>query len=134
MDIVFDILLILHLVALVVGASSTVVMPIVFARMANASPEGKQMLGGIATRSRTNSQIALGVLVISGIAMVWVRYGGVEAFNTWFWVKMALVIVIFATMALGALAPRGSVNPAVLTWVTRLSLLGIVIAAVLAFN
>ena len=87
MDIVFDILLILHLVALGVG-----------------------------------------------VLMVAVRYGGVEAFNSWFWVKMALVVLIVIAMVISAVAPKGSVNPTVLGWVTRLSLLGIVIAAVLAFK
>eukprot|EP01036_Dinobryon_divergens_P013634 gene13634-18390_t len=62
--------------------------------------------------------------------MVAVRYGGVEAFNSWFWVKMALVALIVIAMVISAVAPRGSVNPAILSWVTRLSLLGIVIAAV----
>ena len=55
MDIVFDILLILHLVALGVGATTAIGMPIVMARMGGATPEGKQILGGIARRFGTCS-------------------------------------------------------------------------------
>jgi len=134
MDIVFDILLILHLVALGVGATTAIGMPIVMARMGGATPQGKQMLGGIAKRFGINSRIAVAVLVVTGVLMVAVRYGSVEAFNSWFWVKMALVALIVIAMVISAVAPRGSVNPAVLSWVTRLSLLGVVIAAVFAFN
>jgi len=102
--------------------------------MGGATPQGKQMLGGIAKRFGINSRIAVAVLVVTGVLMVAVRYGGVGAFNSWFWVKMALVALIVIAMVISAVAPRGSVNPAVLSWVTRLSLLGVVIAAVFAFN
>ena len=134
MDIVFNLLLITHFLALAVGAVTAIGMPIVMSRMAGATPDGKQILGAIAARFSVNSRIALGVLVLSGAAMVWVRYGGVEGMNEWFWVKMALVAVMVATMILAAVLPRGAINPAVLPWVTRLSLLGVVVAAVFAFS
>ena len=134
MDIVFDILLICHLLAFGVAAATAIGMPIVARRMAGATPEVRTQLGGIAGRLSLNSRIAVGVLVLSGPLMVWARYGGVDGFGTWFWVKMTLVAIIVIAMVAGALAPRGSINPAILGWVTRLALLGVVIAAVLAFN
>ena len=73
------------------------------------------------------------VLVLSGGLMLWLRYGGVDGMNMWFWVKMALVVVIILAL-ITSVVGRGRVHPAVLGWVTRLSLLGVVIAAVLAFN
>ena len=133
MDYFFDFLLICHLLALGLGVASAVAMPLVASRMAGASPEGRQLLGGIAARLGMNSRIAVGVLVLTGLLMVWVRYGGVDGMNQWFWVKMALVLVIIASIIAGALG-RGRINPAVLGWISRLSLLGVVIAAVLAFN
>jgi hypothetical protein len=133
MDYVFDVLLISHLVALAVGAATAVAMPIIGSRMAGATPEGRALLGGISARLGLNSRIAVGVLVLSGLLMVWLRYGGVDGMNVWFWVKMALVVVIILALIASAVG-RGRVNPAVLGWVTRLSLLGVVIAAVLAFN
>ena len=133
MDYFFDFLLICHLVALGVGAATAIAMPIVASRMAGATPEGRQLLGGIAGRLGLNSRIAVGVLVLTGLLMIWVRYGGVDGMNVWFWVKMALVVVIIGSIIAGA-AGRGRINPAVLGWISRLSLLGVVIAAVLAFN
>lgn len=133
MDYLFDFLLVCHLLALALGAASAIAMPIVMSRMAKATPEGRQMLGGIAGQFGRNSRIAVGVLVLTGLLMVWVRYGGVDGMNQWFWVKMALVAVIIAVMVVGAVA-RGRISPSVLGWVSRLSFLGIVIAAVLAFN
>ena len=133
MDYLFDFLLVCHLLALGLGVATAVAMPLVASRMAGASPEGRQLLSGIAGRLGMNSRIAVGVLVLTGLLMVWVRYGGVEGMNAWFWVKMALVLVIIATLIVGAVG-RGRINPAVLGWISRLSLLGVVIAAVLAFN
>lgn len=133
MDYVFDFLLVSHLVALGVGAASAIAMPIVASRMAGAAAEGRQLLGGIGAQLGRNSRIAVGVLVLTGLLMVWIRYGGVDGLNAWFWVKMALVVLIIAALIVGQVA-RGRVSPAILGWVTRLSLLGIVIAAVLAFN
>ncbi len=133
MDYLFDFLLVCHLLALGVGAATVIGGPIVMSRMAGATPDGRQMLGGIAGRLGLNARIALGVLVLTGLLMVWVRYGGVDAMNAWFWVKMALVLLIVLAMIVGA-AARGRISPKALGWVTRLSFLGIVIAAVLAFN
>jgi len=133
MDYAFDFLLICHLLALAVGATTAIALPIIASRMAGATPEGRALLGGISARLGINSRIAVGVLVLSGGLMLWLRYGGVDGMNMWFWVKMALVVVIILAL-ITSVVGRGRVHPAVLGWVTRLSLLGVVIAAVLAFN
>lgn len=134
MDLTFDIVLIIHLVALGVGATTAIGMPIVMLRMRGATPETRTALSGIAARFGSNSRIAFVVLLLSGATMLWLRYGAVGAMSGWFWVKMALVGLVAVAMLVGIFAPRGAVNPAVLSWITRLSLLGVVIAAVLAFN
>ena len=56
--------------------------------------------------------------------MIWVRYGGIDGMNAWFWAKMVLVGVIVVALTVGAIG-RGRVNPGVLGWITRLSLLQI---------
>jgi hypothetical protein len=130
----FQILLIIHFLALIVGATGAVAMPIVMARMGGASPEGRQMLAGIGARIGLNSRVAVGVLVLSGIAMVAVKYGGVEGMNGWFWTKMALLVVLLAALILGVVTKPGTLNPRIMGWITRLSLLGIIVSAVLAFT
>lgn len=134
MDITFQLLLIIHIVALVFGTATAVTMPVIMRRMTTAGPEGKQMLGGIAQRLGKNSQLAFGVLLLSGIAMVVVRYGGVDGMNAWFWAKMVFIGVVLVMMILGFLLKPGTIKPKVQMWITRLALIGIVVSAVFAFN
>ncbi|MFO1183313.1 MAG: hypothetical protein U1E56_00840 [Bauldia sp.] len=133
-DVVFNLLLVVHLVALGVGAATVFAMPLVVSRVRGASAEGREMLGGIAAQLLVNSRFALGVLVAGGALMTWWRYGGVAGLGPWFWMKMGLVAVILAVTAVGILAPRGSISPALLGWTSRLALLGVVIAAAFAFS
>jgi len=82
------------------------------------------------------SRIAFGVLIITGPLMVWLGYGGVAGLNAWFWVKMALVVVMAISIgANDALRRRGNAAAAgVAANISRAALVCIVIAAVLAFN
>ena len=129
MDYLFDFLLIVHLLSFGLGAAAVIGGPIVMSRMATATPDGRQLLIGIAGRLGLGARVALGLLVLSGASMVWLRYGGVDGLGVWFAIKMVLVVVLIAGAFL-----RGRVNANVLGWVTRLSFLGVVIAAVLAFS
>jgi len=132
MDYVFDFLLICHLLALAVAAATTVALPVVMRRIA-ATAENRPSLGAIAGQLSLNSRIGLGVLVVTGVLMIWVRYGGVDGLNVWFTVKMALVVLMILVLIATAVA-RGRINPQLSGWITRLTLVGIVISAVLAFN
>ena len=134
MDLGFNILLFVHLVALVVGAATNVAMPLVAGQMARAAPEARAGLGAIARALGINTRIAVAVLIASGLAMVWVRYGGFDLFNTWFWVKMVLVVLIVALMVVGSVLPPGKINPRLFGMVARVVLLGIILTAVFAFN
>ena len=134
MDILFNVLLITHLLALAVATAGAVTMPVIMPRMAGASPEGRQMLGGIGQRLRINGQIAFGVLLLTGIAMVFVRYGGFDAMGIWFWVKMGFIAIVLVMMIVGAVTKPGTIPVAVFAWVPRIALLGIFVSAVFAFN
>jgi hypothetical protein len=135
MDLAFDLLLILHLGALVVGGATNVAMPLVGRQMAGAPPEVLGRLGPIARQLSLNSRIAVGVLVVTGIAMLWLRYGGDAAgLGPWFITKLVFVGVILAALAIGLLAKPGAINPRVFGLVTRLALIGIIVASVLTFG
>jgi protoporphyrinogen IX oxidase len=141
MDIWFDTALVAHLLALMVAGATVVSMPMIAQRMANATPEARASLGSMAQRLGLNSRIAFAVLLISGPLMLWLRYGGIEGASVWFWVKMGLIVLMIIGMVVGG-RYRGKAqgNPQAArianaaTMVSRLSLLGIVVAAVLAFN
>jgi putative membrane protein len=134
MDITFQLLLLTHLAALIFGTATAVAMPVIMRRMAGATPDGRQMLGGIGQRLARNSQISFGVLVLSGVAMMIVRYGGVDGMNGWFWAKIALVGVMVVMMIAAALLKPGTINPRLQMWIARLSLIGVIVSAVFAFN
>jgi hypothetical protein len=134
MDLTFNVLLILHLASFGLGIATTIAAPLVGSRMALATPEGRPLLGGIARQLQLNARIAFGLLLITGLALVYVRYGGLEGQSVWFFIKMGLVAVILVAMIIGAVARPGTISPKVMGWITRLAMAGIVISAVMAFN
>jgi putative membrane protein len=134
MDLTFNILLIVHLAAFGVGIATTIAAPLVGSRMALATPDSRPLLGGIGKQLTLNARIAFGLLLITGISMVYVRYGGFEGQSPWFYLKMGLVVVILAALTLSAVAKPGSLSPRVMGWITRLAMAGIIISAVMAFN
>ncbi|HZY50988.1 MAG TPA: hypothetical protein VFE64_14555 [Devosia sp.] len=138
MDIVFDVALAAHLLALLAAGAAIFGIPIVAGRMASVGPEVRPVLGGLAQSLGRVSQIALVVLLISGPLMVWLRYGGFSGMNVWFWVKMGLIAVAAAAIIAGARLRGAGGAPTqagmILVWTSRLALVGVVIAAVLAFN
>ena len=86
--------------------------------------------------------LAFLVLLVSGPLMVWLRYGGLEGMSVWFWVKMALIVVVVLCMVANGYyrgrAQKGDAGAGRLAGLaanlSRLALVGIVAAAVLAFN
>ena len=136
MDIAFDIALMAHLLSLLAAGAALNWIPVVGARMGWATAQTRPLLGGIVQSLGRAAQISFAVLIVSGPLMVWLRYGGVEGLNSWFWVKMALIVVMIGAMivggrlrAAGNIAAAGSV-----AWVSRAALVGVVIAAVLTFE
>src|SRR5579872_7244507 len=98
MDIVFDLLLMAHLMALLAAGATVVAIPMIGTRLATASPEVRPILGGLAQQISGFARIAFGVLLVSGPLMVWLRFGGVAGMTPWFWVKMGLIVVMAVAM------------------------------------
>lgn len=134
MDLWFSLLLILHLAAFAVGITTTISAPLVGARLATAPAEAKPVLGSLMLRLGKNARLAFLALVLTGVALVYQRYGGFDGQSPWFWVKMALVAFVGASIILNLLLKPGTLSPRIMGWATRLSMAGIVISAVLAFN
>ncbi len=134
MDLTFNILLIIHLAAFGLAISTTIVAPLIGSRMASAPLEARPLLGGIGKRLSLNARLAFGLLLLTGIGMVYVRYGGFEGQSVWFFIKMGLVVVVLIAMIVGIVAKPGTISPRLMGWITRLAMAGIVISAVMAFN
>lgn len=142
MDTLFDLALMAHLLSLLAAGAAVVAMPLIGGRLATAAPEARPVLGSIAQQIGLFSRVAFGVLLVSGPLMVWLRFGGVAGLSTWFWVKMALIVVMAASMAIGGRYRQKSLTgdkqaagvAKMAANVSRLALLGVVVTAVLAFN
>lgn len=134
MDLTFNILLIIHLAAFGLAITTTIAAPLIGSRIAAAPPDARPLLGGIGKRLSINARIAFGLLLITGLAMVYVRYGGFEGQSVWFFIKIGLVVVVLIAMIIGIVAKPGTISPQVMGWITRLAMAGIVISAVMAFN
>jgi hypothetical protein len=136
MTIFFNILLFTHLVALVVGASTNVAMPIIAGRMAAAEPEGKALLGGIAAQLSRNSGRALWTLIGTGLAMVGIVIwrGTVTSPSPWFITKIAIVLALLGLLVIRNLPIASRIKPSTLGLLTRVCLLGIVFCSVMAFS
>lgn len=134
MDLTFNILLFLHFVALIVGATANVAMPLIMPQMMKAPPEARAGYASIGKTLSLYGRGAVALLIVTGVAMVWLRYGGVAGMNEWFWAKMALVALIVVLMAVTAVVGPGRINPRIFGMVARVLLLGIVLTAVFAFS
>ena len=135
MDLVFSLLLIIHLAALVVGGATNVAMPLLGRQMAGASPDVMVRLGPIARRLQLNSQVALALLVATGVTMLWLRYDGDGlALGPWFLAKMSFVAVILLTLVASLVLGPAAVNPRIFGTIMRVALIGIVVCSVMTFN
>ena len=141
MDIVYVIGLLLffvHVVAFVAGGANSVVMPIIGAKMATASPELRGNLMDVALKLAKVGKVAMGTLLVTGVLVLWLKWNWVVP-NLWFWVKMAgiVLMIVFITLnertqkAGGPDAPRRS---KMFGQLTALSFALVILAAVFAFN
>lgn len=141
MDIVYVIGLLLffvHVVAFVAGGANSVVMPIIGAKMATATPELRGNLMDVALKLAKVGKVAMGTLLVTGVLVLWLKWNWVVP-NLWFWVKMAgiVLMIVFITLnertqkAGGPDAPRRS---KMFGQLTALSFALVILAAVFAFN
>jgi protoporphyrinogen IX oxidase len=135
MDLTFNLLLIVHLGALVVGGATNVAMPLIGRQLAGATPDIAARLGPIAKQLNLNARIALGLLVLTGIAMLWLRYdGAAAALGPWFIAKLIFVGVILVMLVASVVLRPDQLNPRVFGLTMRISLTGIVICSVMTFG
>ena len=140
MEILFDILVWVHVIAFVAGGSNPVVMPIIGSKMATAAPETRATLMAVADRLSSVGKIAMATLLVTGPLLLWLEYGW-DIPNFWFWVKMALIVVMLITISLsdinGRKARQGDMEAGRRAGqfgrVTAVAFLGVLLAAVLAF-
>ena len=127
-----------HIVAFVAGGANSVVMPIIGAKMATATPEVRGNLMDIALRLAKVGKVAMGTLLVTGVLVLWLKWNWVVP-NGWFWVKMVAIVAMITFIVLnertqkagGPDAPRKS---KMFGQLTALSFALVIVAAVFAFN
>jgi hypothetical protein len=142
MDVIVDILLWIHIVALVAGGSNSVVGPVIGARLTRATPEAKVAYYGVLNTLSKVGKVAMVTLLVTGPLMLWLRYGGLGGASVWFWIKMALIVVLLASIIIGEInfkkEQAGDMAAAKVAdlahKISGLAFAGVLLAAVLAFN
>lgn len=142
MEIVINLLIWAHILAFIAGGSNSVVGPVIGARMHGASPEVSAGYFAVMNRLGQIGKVAMIVLVVTGPLIMFFRYGGPGGANIWFWVKMALIVVMLASIIFGGIqskkAQAGDAQAGTRAHaahrVTGLAFVGVILAAVLAFN
>lgn len=142
MDVLINLLLWVHIVAFVAGGSNSVVMPVLGQRLATAGPDTRGAIFATADTLAQIGKFAMATLLVTGPLIIWLKYGGLGSANAWFWIKMALIVVMLASIIYGGInfkkAQSGDAGAAAKArqagMVTGLAFLGVMLAAVFAFN
>ena len=142
MDIVINLLIWIHILAFVAGGANSVVGPVIAARLPGATPDVRAGYYAVMGRLAQTGKVAMVVLLVSGPAILFLKYGGLAGANIWFWIKMALIVVMLASIIHGGINARkaqaGDVEAGkragVAHRITGLAFAGILLAAVFAFN
>jgi len=100
MDIFLDILLWLHFAGLVIGMGSGFSSGQVAMRMGSAPAEARPTLSTIYGNLARLGHIGLGVLIVTGLLIVFLKYD-FAAMPIWFWIKMGLVVVLIVLISFG---------------------------------
>ena len=142
MDIVVNLLIWVHIMAFVAGGANSVAGPIIGGGLPMATPDVRAAYVGVLNTMSQVGKVAMGLLLITGPLVLFLKYGGVGGASVWFWVKMVLVAVMLAAIiyagtnfkkaqqgdaAAGKRADLGHK-------VTGLAFAGVLLSAVLAFN
>ena len=135
------ILLILHLLGFGAAMSSSV-GGFVILRLSRAAPADMAVLGKVPPVLIRVGQTGLGLLWLTGIIMVWTKFGGPENLPGLFWLKFICVLIVTVGVVMVSLTIK-AIQSGDRAKVVRLPLYGavngaflllVVIFAVYAFN
>lgn len=137
-----NILLWLHFMGMAMGVGGGVALSQIGPRLVAATAEQRGAWWPLETFFSRIGAGGLVILLITGPLMVWLKFAGLGGMTTWFWAKMALVVVATAGIGLhewaGARFKRGDESAAPLMFIGgRLAggaMALVVLCAVFAFN
>ncbi len=142
MELTAKLILWVHLSSLLLAGCATFAAPLVARMMAQADAAQRPVFGPILAKLSALGRMALVLLVLSGLGLIWVKYGGFAGQNGWFHLKLTLVVILCALVifnifntrwAQAGNAAAAARHPALMKAVTLL-VLATILAAVFAFN
>lgn len=97
MDILINLLFWLHFIGLAMGLGSGITLGFVGPKLIAAPPgplleqmwEFERFFGRLGSAG-------LGLMLVTGPLMLWLKFGGPEALTWWFWAKMTFVLIALA--------------------------------------
>ena len=144
MDALFIILLFAHFVGLMLIATAFLalmgMMPQRVTTQATAGA-GEAALPNSSRYLTMLSHVGILVSLITGPLMIWVKYGGFDGINHWFWMKMVFLVVLIVGIVIAARSGRkmrsgdaGAASQVRLgRTIATIALFGVVFSAVMAF-
>lgn len=134
-------LFVVHIVAFVAGGANSVVMPVIGARMAGATPDTRNTLVGIAETLAKIGKYAMVTLLVTGLLVLWLKWNWVIP-SPWFWAKMGFIVLMIVFISLNEMNAKAAragdqaaaKRSAMFGQLTAVSFLGVILSAVLAFN
>ena len=142
MDTLNQILLVLHFLGLAMGLSVSFSNMVMGGLIEKAAPAEKPVLGRFPMAMSRVGDIGLVFLIVSGVGLLFLKWGGMSAMRPIFHVKLTLVVVLIGLIgwihALMAKIKKGDMKAAATIQsvgkVAFITALAIVVCAVLAFE
>ena len=88
--------LFLHLVGLMLGAAGGFSSALIMRRAAGAPPDAARTLRGLGPMLANTSAAGLALMWVTGLVMVWSRWGGPGNLPGLFWVKAIFILTLTA--------------------------------------
>ena len=91
-------LLFIHLVGLMLGAAGGISSGLIMRRVATATPEAARALRGLGPLLANLSATGLLLMWLTGLVLVWTRWGGPGNLPGLFWIKFIFVLTLTAAV------------------------------------
>lgn len=135
MDILNTLVYWLHFMGLALGGVAAFGIPLTSARIPGAEPAARPALAQVIEVFSKVGSAGIGILILTGIIMIFTKLGGIAGQSPWFYGKLVLVVVLIGVIVvskkLGAKAMKGDLAAA--EQARKLSKVGILLQAAIVF-
>jgi putative membrane protein len=100
MDVLLNLLFWLHFIGLAMGLGGGIALGFVGPKLIAAEGPFLAEMWKFETFFGRVGTGGLGLLIVTGPLMLWLKYGGPEGLSGWFWAKMAFVLVALVGVGL----------------------------------